>query len=243
MNLLACSTDSSVDIGGSTGSKLSDYAAEWDGHAEAYKFDATSDRIRIMLSASGEGTLQVADHPLFPPATDPNVGYPVGEAYMMNIGIPTVDEGLRHGFEYPIHNARIDSERLRFYVDTADPFQHWCELHPKSFRNPAYMTEIRYQCVTPDWNFLSTDPSHTQCYLEDPNTHTTDTSKPIDCGMAMLCAVSQMCACTETACTSAHKTEDAGIAFDASLEMTGSKMVGTIVVHDGTRVTVRLTRK
>ncbi|HEY4392953.1 MAG TPA: hypothetical protein VGP64_02775, partial [Polyangia bacterium] len=75
----ACSGNTPVNIGNTSmiGAQLSDYAASWDGFAETYTFSPDgSDRVRLTLDASGQGTLEIGDAALLPPPTDPNVGYP-----------------------------------------------------------------------------------------------------------------------------------------------------------------------
>src|SRR4051812_1872769 len=68
----ACSNDSgSVDVGRNVGSQLADYAASWDGYAEAYVFDDGSDHVRIPLDAAGQGTLVVGDQAPPPPLSLP----------------------------------------------------------------------------------------------------------------------------------------------------------------------------
>ena len=72
----ACSDGNPVDLGHRE-AQLSDYAATWDGYAEAYTFrEGSSDRVRITLDATGVGTLEVGDAPLDPVPTDPEVGLP-----------------------------------------------------------------------------------------------------------------------------------------------------------------------
>src|SRR5450432_936374 len=74
----ACSGGGAVNIGNTAviGSQLSDYAASWDGYAEAYTFMPDgSDRVRLTIDANGQGTLEVGNAALLPPPTDPNVGY------------------------------------------------------------------------------------------------------------------------------------------------------------------------
>src|SRR4051812_34615530 len=79
----ACSSATSrtseepIDIAkGRIGERLEDYAAHWEGYAEANSFADGSDKVRITLDASGDGTLEIGDSAPMPPATDPSVGYP-----------------------------------------------------------------------------------------------------------------------------------------------------------------------
>src|SRR5205823_5394415 len=108
---LGCS-GGSVNIGNTNavGSKLSDYAASWDGYAEAYTFmPDSSDRVRLTISADGHGTVEVGDTALLPPPTDPNVGYPSPgqpqfDGYSLN-------SGLSGGALYPIYAPRVQESR------------------------------------------------------------------------------------------------------------------------------------
>ena len=73
-------TAGAVNIGNTTavGSQLSDYAATWDGYAEATTFSDGSDHVRLTIDASGQGSLVVGDSAPLPAPTDPTVGYPPG---------------------------------------------------------------------------------------------------------------------------------------------------------------------
>ena len=44
-----------------TGATLGDYAASWEGHVEAYTFPSGSDRVRLTLDSSGNGTLVLGE--------------------------------------------------------------------------------------------------------------------------------------------------------------------------------------
>jgi hypothetical protein len=134
---LACSNESTVDIGGNTGSKLSDYAASWDGYAEAFQFESGSDRIRIVLDANGQGTLEVGDGPMLPPP-DPDVGWPPGVTLD---GLVQNQAVLKVGFRYPIQQARVEANRIQLTVTPAELYRPWCQaqtpiLNETSRANP-----------------------------------------------------------------------------------------------------------
>ena len=75
----ACSDGNPVDLGHRE-AQLADYAASWNGYAEAYTFpEGSSDRVRITLDATGVGTIEVGDAPL-DPSTDRSRGRSAGHA-------------------------------------------------------------------------------------------------------------------------------------------------------------------
>ncbi len=134
---LACSTGENVNIGDTQqlGGKLSDYAAEWDGYAEAYTFQPSgSDRIHMTLDAQGNGSIRVGTDPLLPPPTDPNVGFPPGREYPKDI---VADTGLREGFLYPLHAAQVDAARIRIGLKPFDYYAPWCALQTPTTSSPG----------------------------------------------------------------------------------------------------------
>ena len=222
----ACSSGAPVDLGENDGSQLSEYAASWDGYVEAFTFPkGNSGRIRLILDAAGSGTLEVGDAPLFPPPSDPTVGYPVGE-------LPDGTHRLRDGFRYPIHEARVEAKRIQFWVDRLEPFKSWCES-----QTPSLQIGGGYACL-PDSiaSEVQEDPS-LPCFIILP----TEERMQIDCGKWRLCAQG-FCKCDASSCTS--NDWDTRIPFDAALEGSGSRMVGTLVLREDQhqRFTVRLER-
>ena len=114
----ACADNGNVDLGTSvTGASLTDYVDEWDGYTEAQQFVFGSDRIRVRITADGQGTLTLGESQTYPPATDPNVGYPPNEDPMSVIVKETM---FRPGAEYPLHGVKVESKRIRFTVSTTD---------------------------------------------------------------------------------------------------------------------------
>jgi hypothetical protein len=84
----------------------------------------------ISEDASGEvsGFLQFSNGPLpppFPPASDPDVGYPPG------LSAAEVNElriNPRSGPHYPLRDARFEDGVLTFKWSVKDLFEDWCEL-------------------------------------------------------------------------------------------------------------------
>lgn len=215
---IACSTEDSLDIG-STGSKLSDYADRWEGYSEAYMFssgDHTSDQLRITLDATGNGTVEVGDQAVYPPPTDPNVGYPGGRAFAGD---------LVSGLRYPIQNARVEGDRLRFQFSLTDPWQPWCALQtpiPADDGATYHCSRHGYRDAGGCFEVGATPP------------------RPLDCGKLSLCwGTPAICACTASGCAA---IQIINLELDASLEDAGTKLVGTLVTHSA-RVTVRLNRR
>jgi hypothetical protein len=218
LSQLGCSTDDTVNLGETKGSALSDYAAQWKGYVENEVLDplnAPTDVIRVTINADGGGFVRVGDKPLFPPASNYDVGYPVGAtAYP-----------LQAGFQYPLLDTRVEDRRLRFRIDTASPFETWC-THQTPYRD-------------------SKDPSYWRCLpgppLGAPPTCHTGYSEEIDhpvvdCSKSQTCIGT--CSCTETGCQAMRDEPSFVFTFDGSLEEAGSRLYGDL---RGT--TVKLTRQ
>ena len=106
---LGCSSSDKINIGNSqpTGSALADYAASWDGYAEAYTFTPDgSDRVRSTVAASGQGHLEVGNAALLSPPTDPNVGYPPSANANPGLGPIISTSTLTEGFLIPFTRRR-----------------------------------------------------------------------------------------------------------------------------------------
>jgi hypothetical protein len=241
----ACSTQDSVDIGHS-GASLVDFAAHWDGYAEAFQFDhTTSDRVRITLDAGGEGTFQVGDLPPYPPPTDFSKGYPATDRETFETGFGSGHARIRPGFQYPIHDGRIQDGRLRFSVDVSDPFDAWCKGQtPILFTDPASTPPLdQYFCVSKAAT-ISPGPPPENCVQSDGQAES-----PLDCLKYRLCVDPGICACTAGGCAAAHRQMLLD-ELDASLDTPRTSMTGTFVLNDDTsdtgvppRLTVKLTRQ
>lgn len=219
----ACSGGGSVDIGEGTGQALADYAASWDGYAEAYTFSPSgSDRVRLVLDESGQGTMQFGDGPLLPPPADPDVGYPPGDGAAFS-GPAGPRPVLREGFLYPVHETMVADKRLRLSVRVSDLYEAWCAL-----QTPVPLGQDAFGCLPNDGFSWTAD----SCMVG---------SMPVDCGKLSLClAGSGVCSCTATSCDAQPGPDTP---FDAAFESAGAELVGTLIMPDsGARVTIRLNR-
>ena len=198
---------STVDLGTNvTGASLADYVDEWDGYTEAQQFVSGSDRIRVKIGSDGQGTLVLGESQTYPPATDPNVGYPPDEDAMAVIIKPSM---FRAGMEYPLHGVKVESKRIRFTVSTNDFYKAWCEL-----QTPVPTTG------NPDVYFCGPNGysgNGEMCFAGD-------TGAPVNCAKAALCTGPLVCACTATSCTS---NTDFSVQFDAALREQGTLLEGT----------------
>jgi hypothetical protein len=241
--LLGCSGGGNVNIGNTAvvGAQLSDYAASWDGYAEAYTFSPDgSDRVRLTIDATGQGTLQIGDAALLPTPTDPNVGFPQGISASVGSVV------LVEGFLYPVYAAQVQSDRVQVGLNPGDLEATWCALQTPvastsssgSKLPDAGGTSTVYGCL-PDWGFtLGTS----NCSIADPDGQ----SDPVDCDKVYLCDSVHVCDCTASACTT--RGQPAGtpvnqypVELDAALDATGTTLTGTLNLA-GTRVTVVLTK-
>ncbi len=239
----ACSSDKPVNIGNTAiGSELSDYAATWDGYAEAYAFQPDgSDRVRLTLDASGHGTLEIGNTALLSPPTDPNVAFPKNATGSV---VPSPGSGsLAEGFLYPVYAADVQADRIQLGVNPGDLWAVWCALQ----------TPVMYQAIDEQTGTLQTiygclDPTTATppgggCVMVDPDGGTT----PIDCGKTVLCDGPDLaCSCTATACTSVPVAAGLTavqypIELDGALDSTGTMLTGTLTL--GTGLTVHLTKQ
>lgn len=232
LGAFACSGADPVDIGNNdavkTGATLSDYAAEWDGYVEAYKFPSGSDRLRISLDAHGNGYVRFGDQPLWPPPTDPDVGY-ANTVELRSTWTNKPDEG----FPYSVFQASVDDKRIRLGTQNEELFKEWCEL-----QTPYYQSRQDVYTCMPEWD-RATMPDPGNCLIQ-----TSTGTVPVDCGKLTLCqTIDSPCSCTATGCTVPPLASlgRASTQLDAALEDGGDTLVGTLLLED--RVTVRLTRQ
>ncbi len=247
---LGCSDGGNVNIGDTQnlGGKLSDYAATWDGYAEAYTFQSSgSDRVRLVLDGNGAGTLRVGDNTLLAPPTDPNVGYPPD--LTSGISLTGVYIGLRDDFLYPAHAAQVQTDRIQVGINPMDLEAAWCALQTPvenidttttgKGSDAITTTTTSYGCLP---NSASESSDANGCALTGSDGQTT----PVDCGKLALCEFVMACQCTATSCgiqAPADATPDEyPYELDAALDTTGKNLTGTLNLS-GTRITVHLTRQ
>jgi len=204
----ACAQSGNVDLGANvTGASLADYVDSWDGYTEARQFVPGSDRIRLNITGDGQGSLVLGESQTYPPATDPNVGYPPGEGDFMSATIKA--STFRPGFEYPLHGVKVESKRIRFTISTNDFYKSWCELQtPVATNNPDFYS----YCPN---GFSSNGEG--MCFAAD-------TGAPVDCSKVALCTGVLVCTCTASSCTADlnYNTQ-----FDAALREAGTLLEGT----------------
>jgi hypothetical protein len=230
--LSACSGGESVDIGDEsvdrTGEKLSDYAATWEGYAEAFEFDSGSDAIRIVLDENGNGTLSVGNASSIAPPADPDVGYPLGPNGERR---PFPQGNLYSGFSYSVIGARVSEHRLRFEVQPTELFEAWCELQTPVAATYRFPPD-RYFCA-PDTTVFGDDTEG--CVQLDAQGN----EVPIDCNKVGLCFY-DICVCDANGCTSDTDGRES-VTIDAALASEGSELEGTLLIGD--RVVVRMSRQ
>ncbi len=242
---LACSDGSPVDLGNRQ-AQLSDYADSWDGYAEAFTFpEGSSDRVRVTLDASGNGTIEIGEAPLDPTPTDPNVG------------LPGVAGRFHDGFRYPIHAAVVEAGRIRVEVDPGERFAAWCAIQtPYPFPESPGL----FLCVDIPAGKAYTPRGFTapgECAVWDAtpapaggNILTNPTA--VSCARYEPC-IGQVCACTASACAynpAQPRPDGYRVRVDGALDDNGASLVGTLAIHAdwdnpnvATRVTVRLARQ
>lgn len=241
---LACSDGGAVNIGNTTslGAQLSDYAATWDGYAEATTFSDGSDHVHLTIDASGQGFLVVGDSAPLPAPTDPTVGYPPGAGNEFQTG--SINPPFP-GFPYPLHAAAVDSDRIQVGIDLNDAYSAWCAIEP-----PVAVTtnpnggDGGYGCA----------PSFTKIDHPNPDGSCTlyaadGTIETADCGWLTLCWLGPVCTCTATACSATLTPDGMPVTqypgeLDGALDSTGTTLTATFRLGTGAGgVTVVLKKK
>jgi hypothetical protein len=241
----ACSTDGPVDIGHNV-AELSDFAASWDGYAEAASFPKSgSDRVRLILHPNGEGTLELGDAAPVPPPTRAEGGY-----LLSGVGGSegSVDDAFRDGFKYPVHEARVEVGRIRFGISPLDLYGAWCALVPPV---PNEQAASGYACGSSSGGKSSMPED---CFFSYPGADPMVFDQvPVDCGIFDLCVGGiggRTCTCTASACgarvtpTDGVSLDGYSVVVDAALDPGGTTLVGTLVIKDGPskvdRITIRM---
>ena len=125
------------------GAQLSDYAASWDGYAEAYTFlPDGSDHVRLTIDANGQGTLQVGDAALLAPADRSERRLSAGSCGGQSPLWPEIARSgiLNEGVLYPLHAPRFRPSRIQAGLKPNDYYAAWCALQtpvpfPLAFRD------------------------------------------------------------------------------------------------------------
>ena len=260
-----------VNIGNTNavGSQLSDYAASWDGYAEAYTFTPDgSDRVRLTIAASGQGTLEVGNQALVAAPTDPNLGYPPGNEDTTDTSTPPLWEGLL----YPVYGAQVQTDRIQVGIKPNDYYAAWCALQtPSGFRSETILDGGALGGTVETWVPVDGGAgavdaaSETIMYFACPfpvggavsNPGSTDAmcfggiglaDIPVDCGKYALCNA-MVCGCTATGCDSSPLVAAGSappqypVELDAALDSTGKTLTGTLALSTDLRVTVVLQKQ
>jgi len=244
--LVGCSgSGSKVDIGDTSavGAKLSDYAATWDGYAQAYSFWSNgSDRVRLTIDDQGHGNLRVGGGELLPAPTNPDEFTPA------NITELPQWSDLVEGGLYPAHLAQVQAGRIQFGINPWDLEAAWCALQTSYPLTNGGVTIVDggppqehydYACL-PDYTAASTGSDCT--YTDDAKqTH------PVSCAKLWLCLGVTACACTSAGCTGRELTYASSAnqypdEFDAALDASGHTLTGTLNLN-GNRITVVMQRQ
>jgi hypothetical protein len=181
-------------VGGSTGAaglKAGPLgpSQSWTGYIEQAMFPSGSDQVKLTFAQDANGV--VAGTVVFgmgtppPPATDPDVGYPVSSGNNGLGGAPGGD--LTEGYTYAFDGGTLETHRLRFSVNMAQLWAGWCALQTQASDGSS-------GCV-PNWSGQTDGHS---CWLIDPKTNQ---RTMYDCGKVTLCSPVGVCACSAAGCT------------------------------------------
>ncbi len=218
---MACASQDSLDVGdeaATLGQALEDYAAEWDGYAEAFEFPGDGeDRVRMTLDENGAGRIRFGEEALFPTASDPNAFYPPTFSDMRRGDSLT---GMRTGFSFAVSNATVSGARLQLQIRLGQEMESWCALQT---REPV----PGFECGGNTGYAL--EQGSQLCFTGNDGT-------PIDCEVADQC---RNCQCDEQEC---HAREGVSLELDSALTNDGNTLEGTLLTDAGDRVTMRMVR-
>ena len=225
-SMSGCASSEQVNIGDTAvlGARLSDYAGQWSGYAEAYTWNDGTDSVRVKLDGNGQGSLEVGDAVSLP-APDPTQAFPgaKGDDVKQN------PLAIVSGFSFPIYDATVETQRIRLRARGSDVYQEWCELQtPQAIEGE----QGTYNCLGTR-AFIQGDMASDGSLICSYGQART----PIDCGK-LACAY--MCDCSQSGCQAQDQTKN--LRLDGALAQAGNELVGTLVVNSE-RITVRLTRQ
>jgi len=187
----------------------------WQGYVEGAGMPW--DQITLVIngaSVSGGlcGTLSIGagPAPVLPPATDPSVGYPLGNQPVI-AGSPS----FIPAFVNTLLDGTTDGMRVRFSVTPSEPYRDWCAL-----QTPFAFTDT-CSCL-PNWA-VEQDASTGLCKYKEPTSPAREFE--VDCGKFSLCSgVAPICACNASGCDAATALPST-VAFD--LRFTGDTAEGS----------------
>lgn len=246
----ACS-DAPADIGEKNPalakSDLAAYAATWVGYVEAYQFEDGTDRVQLVLDEQGQGSIRFGDRELVAAPTDPEAYYPPHATATFWSEPTKTAHTIFSGFEYPVNDARVESERIRFGTTSTEPFSSYCALQ-MPYLDPLRSTEEQpfYKCLP--YTLLKSKLSmpSTTCTIPATTTSSSwaqgDPMVDVNCEQLSMCDGfgPLECACTAAGCSVDTTTQD--ISLDAALDDDQQRLVGTLIVQEK-RLTVRLGRE
>jgi hypothetical protein len=198
---------------------VTDFDGVWIGEAEdplallagaddnppAYRFPSGSTRIRLELAASGN-SITFGEATPFPPATDPDVGYPANPdfgAAELGAGREATDRSIRPPFEgFPYHAGDYVASRdfgpTRPGFDAEDAYWDEGRLFDGKLDliyslNQVFASWCALQTVDscPSTPGLSTNEATNQCFIGSGEDRT-----PMNCQKVALCH-SAVCDCPE----------------------------------------------
>lgn len=170
---------------------FSSLAGTWTGYLENYQFPSGSDAVVITLSTSTSGARTIVFGQGSPPAppTDGTTGYTPNGA-MGSAILSSITEG----FVYTVLSPSLDGSRLRFGVETLEPYRPWCELQTSySWTSNACV----FGCL-PNWAGQGGTSSADTTTLDNPDG---GMNLIVNTGVFTLCNPYRVCDCGPAGCT------------------------------------------
>lgn len=175
----------------------------WHGYLE--NGQTPWDEITLVIkgaSVSGGvcGTVAIGSGSLPPPATDPNLGYPLPEPDSAYARRPE----FIAGYPLTILDGSSDGTRVQFHYADNESRRSWCQIQTPASSSAS---DSNYcGCLPPNWGATNAPPNG--CKMIDPS----GGLHPVSCYKELLCSpITHICACNSAGCDSSM---DSGGTFD-----------------------------
>jgi hypothetical protein len=193
----------------------------WLGYAENHTFPQSgSDVVKLTLTELGDGGVTghvvLGSLPLFPPVTDPNVGYPYPDASAD--GLTGLDVTIVEGFAFTLYNGSLNPSNGRFQAgfDQREYQALWC-----TYQTPYAVGTNYYSCLPNGSGSGTTD----ECTV---NLNVFGRTYPVNCNRWTFCGGLHICDCDGSACGSSVDPTEPSSKFD--MQVNGSHADGSLTI-------------
>ena len=207
----------------------------WTGYVESYTFPRSkSDVVKLTFTELGDGGITghavFGSLPLFPPVTDPNVGYPYADSSAD--GLTAVDTTTVEGFAFTLYNGSLSANRLQAGIDPREFQAQWCTYQTPYLQQAG--SDI-YSCLP---NGSASGGSSTQC---DLTLAVYGRTYPVNCNRWTFCGGLRICDCDGSACGSSVDPARQDTKFD--LQVNGTHADGSVTLAPNTPTNLHLVKQ